>query len=80
MPRIGQKENIEMINHFIESGERLTTKLMKFRKACETLMLGAGRRGNDKMQLRKNAGVEFVECMFGSDAQLESTEKFMSSI
>jgi len=61
MPLIGQKENREMIDHFIKSGERLRTKLKKFLKACETLMLEAGRRGNDKVQLRKNEGVEFAD-------------------
>jgi hypothetical protein len=80
MPRIRQKDNREMVDDFIESGERVTTKLKKLLKACETPMLKVGRRGDDKVQLGKNAGTQFVDCIFGRDAHLESTEKFMASV
>lgn len=82
MPRIRQKENREMVDDFIESGERLTTKLKKLLKACETPMLRAGKKHSKDAtaQLGKNAGIEFVDSIFGRDRQLESTEKFMSSI
>ncbi|KAH8598880.1 hypothetical protein B0O99DRAFT_505407 [Bisporella sp. PMI_857] len=81
MPRIRQKENREMVDDFIESGERLTTKLKKLLKACETPMLKAGKKSSkDPSQLGKNAGTEFVDSIFGRDRQLEATEKFMASI
>jgi len=81
MPRIRQKENREMVDDFIESGERLTTKLKKLLKSCETPMLKAGKKSSkDSAQLGKNAGTEFVDSIFGRDRQLEATEKFMSSI
>lgn len=82
MPRIRQKENREMVDDFIESGERLTTKLKKLLKACETPMLKAGKKHSKDAtaQLGKNAGTEFVDSIFGRDRQLEATEKFMSSI
>ncbi|KAH6678467.1 hypothetical protein B0J14DRAFT_323634 [Halenospora varia] len=80
MPRIRKEENREMVEDFIESGERLTDKLKKLLKACETPMLKAGKRGKDSAQLGKNAGTEFVDSIFGRDRQLESTEKFMASI
>jgi len=81
MPRIRKEENREMVEDFIESGERLTDKLKKLLKACETPMLKAGKRhGKDSAQLGKNAGTEFVDSIFGRDRQLEHTEKFMSSI
>lgn len=82
MPRIRAEENREMIEDFIESGERLTDKLKKLLKACETPMLKAGskRHGKETPTLGKNAGIEFVDSIFGRDRQLENTEKFMASI
>ncbi|KAF4634911.1 hypothetical protein G7Y89_g3193 [Cudoniella acicularis] len=81
MPRIRKEENREMVEDFIESGERLTDKLKRLLKACETPMLKAGKRhGKDQAQLGKNAGTEFVDSIFGRDRQLEQTEKFMASI
>lgn len=81
MPRIRSQENRDMIEDFIESGERLTDKLRKLLKACEMPMLKAGKRhGKDSAQLGKNAGIEFVDSIFGRDRQLENTEKFMASI
>jgi len=81
MPRIRAEENREMVEDFIESGERLTDKLKRLLKACETPMLKAGKKhGKDQAQLGKNAGTEFVDSIFGRDRQLENTEKFMSSI
>lgn len=81
MPRIRKEENREMVEDFIESGERLTDKLKKLLKSCETPMLKAGKKhGKEATQLGKNAGTEFVDSIFGRDRQLEQTEKFMSSI
>lgn len=81
MPRIRKPDNREMVEDFIESGERLTDKLKKLLKSCETPMLKAGKKhGKDSSQLGKNAGTEFVDSIFGRDRQLESTEKFMASI
>lgn len=81
MPRIRTKENREMVDDFIESGERLTDKLKKLLKSCETPMLKAGKKhGKESAQLGKNAGTEFVDSIFGRDRQLEATEKFMASI
>ena len=81
MPRIRKDESRDMVGDFMESGERLTGKLKKLLKACETPMLKAGkRRGKDSAQLGKKAGIEFVDSIFGRDRQLEATEKFMASI
>ncbi|KAA8576870.1 hypothetical protein EYC84_006913 [Monilinia fructicola] len=43
MSRIRQQDNREMVEDFIESGERLTDKLKKLLKACEAPMLKADR-------------------------------------
>jgi hypothetical protein len=79
LPRVRKEENREMVDDFIESGERLTDKFKKLLKTCETPMLKAGKKGSTS-QLGKNAGIEFVDVIFGRDRQLENTEKFMSSI
>jgi hypothetical protein len=149
MPRIRTKENRNIVNDFIESGEWVTDKLKKILKSCEIPMLKAGRKrgraetpevqklGNDATAeaqatglpsgnttssldlsllsnasenaeviiknkdgkasegesgkaprqfkakpptFGNNAGIEFVESIFGKDRQLEATEKFMASI
>ena len=81
MPRIRKDEDRDLVEDFIESGERLTDKLKKLLKACETPMLRAGKKhGKEGAQLGKNAGIEFVESIFGRDRQLDQTEKFMASI
>jgi hypothetical protein len=81
MPRIRRQESRDMVDDFIESGERLTDKLKKLLKACETPMLKAGKKhSKDSTQLGKNAGIEFVDSIFGRDRQLDATEKFMASI
>jgi hypothetical protein len=81
LPRVRTDENREMVEDFIETGERLTDKFKKLLKSCETPMLKAGNKhGKDPAQLAKNAGIEFVDSIFGRDRQLEATEEFMSSI
>ncbi|KAF8855919.1 hypothetical protein BDZ45DRAFT_625729 [Acephala macrosclerotiorum] len=79
--RVRRSEDKEMVDDFIESGERLFNKLKKLLKSCQEPMLKAGKKkGNDSAQLGKNAGTEFVDSIFGRDRQLEATEKFMASI
>lgn len=74
--RIRSKDNREMIEDFIESGERLTGKLKKLLKGCELPMLEAGtKQGN-----AQNAGTEFLDSMFGRDRGLPATERFMASV
>jgi hypothetical protein len=49
-PRIKKKENKEMVEDFIESGERQLDKFKKLLKACETPMLRAGKSRKKKEQ------------------------------
>ena len=78
IPKIRALENKEMVEDFIESGERLTDKLRKLLKACEAPMLKSSKKKDS--QLGKNAGIEFVETMFGRERELEKTERFMQSV
>lgn len=77
-PRVRVMDNREMIEDFIDSGERLTDKLKKLLKTCEKPMLTASR--SKDTQLGQRAGIEFVETMFGRERELEKTEKFMQSV
>ncbi|KAL1881459.1 hypothetical protein VTK73DRAFT_3521 [Phialemonium thermophilum] len=78
VPRIRSADNKEMIEDFIESGERLTDKLRKLLKACEAPMLKAAKKKEG--QLGQNAGVEFVNTLFGRERELEKTERFMAAV
>ncbi|KAI3319432.1 hypothetical protein HD806DRAFT_259879 [Xylariaceae sp. AK1471] len=78
MPRIRSVEDREMVEDFIESGERLTDKLRLLLKKCEAPMLKAHNR--KQAQLGKNSGIEFVETLFGRERELERTERFMQTV
>ncbi|RDW58445.1 hypothetical protein BP5796_12375 [Coleophoma crateriformis] len=74
---IRDQNNREIVEDFIESGERLSDKLKKLLKSCEKPMLQTGK---NSIQLGKSAGTKFVDYIFGQDRQLENTEKFMASM
>ncbi|ROT42533.1 hypothetical protein SODALDRAFT_326696 [Sodiomyces alkalinus F11] len=78
--RVRSKENREIMEDFIDSGERLQDKLRKLLKACEQPMLKAASTKKGGSQLGKNAGVEFVETLFGRERELDKTERFMQGV
>ncbi|KAK0744357.1 hypothetical protein B0T21DRAFT_389727 [Apiosordaria backusii] len=80
VPKIRAQENKEMVEEFIEAGDRLTDKLRKLLKACEAPMLRVKTTQKKDPQLGKNAGVEFVLTLFGRERELEKTERFMHSV
>lgn len=79
VPKVRTQENREMIEDFIESGERLTDKLRSLLKRCEAPMLKASKK-REAAQLGKNSGIEFVETLFGRERELEKSERFMQSV
>ncbi|KAI6351470.1 hypothetical protein MCOR25_009906 [Pyricularia grisea] len=78
MPDIRTLENREMVDDFIESGERLNDKLRRLLKRCEGPMLSSSKTGKSK--LGTTAGVRFVHTLLGRDYELANTEKFMASV
>jgi hypothetical protein len=81
LPRIRSIDSQEMVEDFIESGNRLREKFKRLLKACEQYMwLVARRKGSKGVTMGKNAGTEFVDSIFGRDRELENTEKLMNSI
>lgn len=75
--RVRPLEDREMLEDFIESGERITNKLRKLLKTCEQPMLEASKK---KERLGRNSGTEFVETIFGRERELEKTERFMQQV
>jgi hypothetical protein len=81
--KIRQEESKELVEDFLESGERLWVRFKKLLKICEEYMWKAAKRetGEKKpMTMGKNSGCEFVDSIFGRDRELDKTEKLMSAI
>lgn len=72
----------EMVEDFMESGERLWTRFRRLLKACEHFMWKAAKRetGKGSITMGRSSGCEFVDSIFGRDRELENTEKLMNSI
>ena len=83
MPRIRREDSREMVEDFLESGERLWIRVKKLLKICEEYMWKAAKRSSGEkrpMQMGKDSGCEFVDSLFGRDRELDKTEKLMSAI
>ena len=81
--KIRKTENREMVEEFLESGERIWIRFKKLLKVCEEYMWKAAKRENkDKkpVQMGKNSGCEFVNSIFGRDRELQNTEKLMAAM
>ncbi|PGH16504.1 hypothetical protein AJ80_05189 [Polytolypa hystricis UAMH7299] len=81
-PRIRSMDAREMVEDFLDSGNRLWMRFKKLLKACEHFMYKAAKRDPAKgtVQMGRNAGCEFVDSIFGRDRELENTEKLMNAI
>jgi hypothetical protein len=80
---IRQEENHELVEDFLESGERLWIRFNKLLKICESYMYREAqvKSGEKKPKnLGSDSGVVFVESMFGRDRELNSTEKLMANV
>ncbi|KAH0335991.1 hypothetical protein KCU81_g8762, partial [Aureobasidium melanogenum] len=83
LPKIRHRDDRELIDDFLDSGERLWERFNKLLKICEKQMLKAAKRdrGNEgKLYMGNNSGREFVETIFGRDRELERTEKLTTGI
>ncbi|EPS32415.1 hypothetical protein POX_d05422 [Penicillium oxalicum] len=82
LPRIKRPEAADIVEDFLESGDRLWNRFKKLLKACEMFMWKAAKRegGKGQVSMGRNAGCEFVDSIFGRDRELENTEKLMNSI
>lgn len=83
MPKIRKQASHEMVEEFLESGERLWIRFVKLLKVCEDYMWKAAKKesgGEKPVAMGKNSGREFVESIFGRDRELEKTEKLMTGM
>ena len=81
--RVRKQDNQEMIEDFLESGERLWDRFRRLLKACEQYMWKAAKRDNGRtrgVSMGKSSGCEFVDSIFGRDRELEKTEKLMTGM
>ncbi|RGP78355.1 vegetative cell wall gp1 [Fusarium longipes] len=73
----------EVVQDFIEAGERLWKRLQSLLKKCEVPMLEAYRvkeTGSTKKDVEKNAGVVFINMMFGKGEGLKQTERLILNL
>ena len=80
---IRQEENRELVEDFLESGERLWVRFKKLLKVCEEYMWKAAQKETGEkrpINMGKNSGCEFVDSIFGRDRELDKTEKLMSAV
>lgn len=80
VPFLSSVDDRETLEDFIESGDRLHDKLQKLLTACEDHTPAFQQAKKDGGRLGKNAGVEFVNTLFGRDAELPRTERFMGNV
>ena len=82
MPRVTRSDNRELLEDFVESGNRIWTKLKKSLKIGEDSMIRTARNrsGRKNSQLNAASGIAFVETLFGREKELDNTEKLMAHI
>jgi len=83
MSRIRQTKSRDLVDEFLDSGERLWQRFNKLLKICENYMWKAAKkesRDAKKVTMGKDSGCEFVDAIFGRDRELERTEKLMTGI
>ncbi|KAL6719533.1 hypothetical protein ACLMJK_003774 [Lecanora helva] len=82
LPRVRSVDNQELLEDFLESGDRLWARLKALLKVCEEYMWRAAKKEGAKGSVRmgRNSGTEFVDSIFGRDRKLEETESMMQSI
>ena len=81
LPRVKYEENVELLEDFLDSGDRMWVRFKKLLKICEDYMWKVAQKGGAKgTVMGKNSGCEFVDTIFGRDRKLEETESLMQSI
>ena len=84
--RIRDIDDKELVDDFLDSGERLWERFGKILKGCEEYMWRAASReakrkgGSAAASMGSRSGCEFVDSIFGRDRKLEDTEKLMQGM
>lgn len=83
MGRVRSQASRDLLDEFLESGERIWQRFSKLLKICESYMWNAAKKESGsakKVSMGKNSGLAFVEAMFDRDCELRTTEKLMQHI
>jgi hypothetical protein len=75
-------ESRDLVEDFIEGGERLTERFQGLLRCCESLGVKAWKARTEKEpnpKFDKKGATEIIEAMFGVDQELGRTEKFMTN-
>ena len=94
LPRIRYQDDSDLVDEFLQSGERLWSRFNKILKTCEDHMWRVAKKESSRSSSSKKAsgsgsaapsmgaksGCEFVDSIFGRDRKLEDTEKLMTSM
>lgn len=83
LSRIRQTASRDLVDDFLESGERLWQRFNKLLKICENYMWKAAKKESGKsakVTMGQNSGCEFVDSIFGRDRELSRTEKLMTGM
>lgn len=83
LPRIRLLDERDLVDEFLESGERIWRRFNKILKNCEDDMWRAAKkeaRGKGSVAMGAKSGCAFVDAMFGRDRNLGTMEKLMENI
>jgi len=84
LPRIRRLDEHDLVDDFLESGERIWRRFNKILKNCEDDMWRAAKKEaqgkGGSVAMGAKSGCAFVDAMFGRDRNLGITEKLMDSI
>lgn len=82
LPRLRNEDDMDMVEDFLDGGDRLWNRFKKLLKMCEEFMWKVAKKEGAKgsVKMGKNSGCEFVDSIFGRDRKLEETESLMQSI
>ncbi|KAB8416439.1 hypothetical protein FH972_024958 [Carpinus fangiana] len=85
LPRIRHPDDRDLVEDFLESGERLWSRFGKILKICEDYMWRSAKKESKSRTVRPvtmgpKSGCEFVDSIFGRDRQLEATEHLMTGM
>ena len=83
LPRVRRSKDRDLLDDFLDGGERLWQRFNKLLKVCEAGMLKTARkdsRNPKKVVVGDRSGMDFVNCIFGRDRELQRTEKLMAGI
>ena len=86
LERIRHPDDRDLVEDFLESGERLWARFSKILKSCEEYMWRAANKEakkkgtNASASMGAKSGCEFVDSIFGRDRKLEDTEKLMTGM